>query len=392
MTALLDTGSQVTHVSHDFCLANGIEVHPLTKLVNTEGTGGDSIEYIGYAEASLSLPMGSQNFDIEALLLVLPTTEYQRKMPVSIGTTITDMVVDFINQNKPDHVSKSWKVVCCATHSRKLVLAQPKQKRSIKTTKPIILPPFSTIIVKGSTKFKSHGMRLNLIAESSSGTQLPSGVQCMPTYCTLEPGSSRVAIGLKNLSSRSITIQQVTIQKVQSSGKQNKQGPTGREGAWVLDQLNLEGLYNWTEDQQRVAKHLLVDSADVFSKDDLDLGKCNILKHDIKITDTQPFKERYRRIPPHLYEEVKACLQDMVEVGAIRRSFSPGASAVVLVRKKDEGFRFCINLCKLNNRTVKDGYSLPSYRGQPGLFTWCSVVFHPGPEVWLLAGGVRGGS
>ena len=368
MTALLDTGSQVTHVSHDFCLANGIEVHPLTKLVNIEGTSGDSIEYIGYAEASLSLPMGSQTFDIETLLLVLPTTEYQRKVPVLIGTTITDMVVDFINQNRPDHVSKSWKVVCCATHSRKLVQAQPKQKRSIKTTKPIILPPFSTTMVKGSTKFRSHCMRLNLIAESPSGTQLPSGIQCTPIYCTLEPGSNRVAVGLRNLSSRSITIplwsvvgqlEQATIQKVQSSGKQNKQGPIGKEGAWVLDQLNLQGLDNWTEDQQRVAKDLLVDSADVFSKDDLDLGKCNILKHDITITDPQPFKERYRRIPPHLYEEVKVCLQEIVEVGAIRRSFSPWASAMLLVRKKDGGLRFCIDLHKLNNRTVKDGYSLP---------------------------------
>ena len=49
----------------------------------------------------------------------------------------------------------------------------------------------------------------------------------------------------------------------------------------------------------------------------------------------------------------------MVEVGAIRRSFSPWASTVVLVRKKDGGLRFCINLCKLNNETIKDGYSLP---------------------------------
>ena len=49
----------------------------------------------------------------------------------------------------------------------------------------------------------------------------------------------------------------------------------------------------------------------------------------------------------------------MVEVGAIRRSFGPWASTVVLVRKKDGGLRFCINLCKLNNRTIKDGYSLP---------------------------------
>ena len=112
-------------------------------------------------------------------------------------------------------------------------------------------------------------------------------------------------------------------------------------------------------EQQQSAKDLLVDSADVFSQSDLDLGKCNIIKHAIKIADPQHFKERYRRIPPHLYEEVKNHLKEMVEVGAIRRSFSPWASAVVLARKKDGGLRFCINLCKLKNRTVKDGYSLP---------------------------------
>ena len=32
---------------------------------------------------------------------------------------------------------------------------------------------------------------------------------------------------------------------------------------------------------------------------------------------------------------------------------------MVLVRKKDGGLRFCIDLCKLNNRTIQDGYSLP---------------------------------
>ena len=107
VTALLDTGSQATHVSHDFCVANGIEINPLAKLVNIEGTGGDSIEYVGYAEASLSLPMGSHIFKTDALLLVLPTTDYLKKVPMPIGTTITDMVVDFINQHKPDNMSKS---------------------------------------------------------------------------------------------------------------------------------------------------------------------------------------------------------------------------------------------------------------------------------------------
>ena len=150
--------------------------------------------------------MVSQSFEIEALLLVLPSTDYQKRVPVAIGTTITDMVVDFINQAKPDNISKSWRAVCCATQSKWLVQAQPDNKYLIRTTKPMTLPPFSTTTIRGSTKLRSHGMRLNLIAEPSNCTQLPASVQCTPTYCTLEPGSNRVTVGLKNISAKAITI------------------------------------------------------------------------------------------------------------------------------------------------------------------------------------------
>ena len=40
VTALLDTGSQVTHISEAFCQSNNIQIHPLDKFVEIEGTGG----------------------------------------------------------------------------------------------------------------------------------------------------------------------------------------------------------------------------------------------------------------------------------------------------------------------------------------------------------------
>ena len=49
----------------------------------------------------------------------------------------------------------------------------------------------------------------------------------------------------------------------------------------------------------------------------------------------------------------------MLDLGAIRPSDSPWCSAVVLVKKKNGELRFCIDLRKLNARTVKDAYSLP---------------------------------
>ena len=145
---------------------------------------------------------------------------------------------------------------------------------------------------------------------------------------------------------------------IQASKEQPPTENKMEDESCILDQLDLGEISTWSEEQQQAARKLC-DYSETFSKNDLDLGKCNILKHNIQLTDQQPFKESYRRIPPHLFEEVKQHLQIMVEVGAIRRSFSPWASAAVLVRKKDGGLRLCIYLRKLNKRTVKDGYALP---------------------------------
>ena len=145
----------------------------------------------------------------------------------------------------------------------------------------------------------------------------------------------------------------------------------------ILDQLDLGEISTWSVEQQQAVRKLLCDYSETFSKNDLDLGKCNILKHNIQLTDQQPFKERYRRIPPHLFEEVKQWLQEMVEVGAIRRSFSAWTCVVVLVRKKDGGLRLCIDLRKPNNRTVKDGYALPRIDDTLDCLhgaKWCSTL------------------
>ena len=131
------------------------------------------------------------------------------------------------------------------------------------------------------------------------------------------------------------------------------------DGSWILNLIDLSSLENWPEKLQHEAKEMLKRNAKVFSKDDMDMGRTNLVKHHIKLTDPVPFKEAYRRIPPQMYDEVKTHLQEMLDLGAIRPSNSPWASAIVLVRKKDGRLRFCIDLRKLNNRTVKDAYSLP---------------------------------
>ena len=63
---------------------------------------------------------------------------------------------------------------------------------------------------------------------------------------------------------------------------------------------------------------LLVEFQDIFALSDLELGKTNLVKHHIPVTNPVPFKVRHTRIPPSQFEKLRKLLNNMEEVGAIR--------------------------------------------------------------------------
>ena len=150
--------------------------------------------------------MGPQVFETEALLHVLPTTEYQRRVPVIIGTSLTDMAVDFLGPLDQSQLSNLLKTVCCTTQARRKVQAQQLQKSTVKSTKPITLISSFTTAVKVHTNMNGNGTGLNLIAAPSEINQLLPSVQYTPTYSNLEPGSNQVTVGLRNVSAKKIAI------------------------------------------------------------------------------------------------------------------------------------------------------------------------------------------
>ena len=110
-----------------------------------------------------------------------------------------------------------------------------------------------------------------------------------------------------------------------------------------LEKLDLSGLRNWAPRNTEAAKQLVLSYHDAFALDKNELGCTSAVEHEIHIVDSEPFKERFRRITPLLLEEVCASLRDMLDAGAIHPSQSSWCNAVVLVRKKDGTLRFCVD-------------------------------------------------
>ena len=98
---------------------------------------------------------------------------------------------------------------------------------------------------------------------------------------------------------------------------------------------------------------------DMFSVDDLDIGEIKDFKMEINVVDDVPVNAAYRRVPPHLYDEVRKYIKDMETNGWIRESYSNYSSPIVCARKKDGGLRLCVDYRKLNAKTISDAQPIP---------------------------------
>jgi predicted aspartyl protease len=99
-------------------------------------------------------------------------------------------------------------------------------------------------------------------------------------------------------------------------------------------------------------RQLLCRYANLFAKNDDDLGRTNVVLHDIDTGDAKPIHQAPRRVPAALQPDVDKEIKQMLERGIIESGQSPWASPIVLVRKKDGTIRFCVDYRKLNSVTT----------------------------------------
>ena len=92
----------------------------------------------------------------------------------------------------------------------------------------------------------------------------------------------------------------------------------------------------------------------------LTLGRTTVFKHKIYTRHEVPIKQRPYRLSPAKLAILNEQLKSMLENGIVEPSFSGWASPVVLIPKKDGGYRFCVDYRKPNAITESDAYPLPN--------------------------------
>ena len=167
--------------------------------------------------------------------------------------------------------------------------------------------------------FKGHCMQVHVLMEPMLGPQLPAAVVLTATYGKLYPGSSRVPICLCNLSTHTVEVPTKAmvwqfvpanqVPPVVHPTRTTKETHSKSLKGWVLEALDLQGLKEWPESEQKQARELLLKWEHLFVHNNLDLGKTTLIKHKIQLTDQMPFKEHYQCIPPHMYNDVRAHIQ-----------------------------------------------------------------------------------
>nr|GEZ72072.1 RNA-directed DNA polymerase [Tanacetum cinerariifolium] len=77
------------------------------------------------------------------------------------------------------------------------------------------------------------------------------------------------------------------------------------------------------------------------------------------IEGTQPVNIRPYRHPPTQKDAIEAMVKKLLESWVIKPSHSPFASPIVMVKKKDNTWRICIDYMRLNKCAFKDKFPIP---------------------------------
>ena len=204
----------------------------------------------------------------------------------------------------------------------------------VRLTQKVTLALMQVHKTVGIAKIPILSKRLNVMTESLPAQEAIEGVKAITSYETFKQGGNRVTIGLQIMTWEKITLKKGTkVTRVAAANiispmlapalsieknelkyrkqEQNKEGvleykmmnsgenvvkpePTPERLDELFTKLDLSGTQDWSKDLQQEVHDLMVKYQHLFTLNDLELGRTSKVKHEIKLSNPVPFKDRYQ--------------------------------------------------------------------------------------------------
>ena len=231
---------------------------------------------------------------------------------------------------------------------------------------PLLFEPYDSVKLNGLQSPESVLMqhqegkiRISLENNSAISTRLEQG-QCVGTVTpvqilSVEEIQRDTPVEPDSANTPTPTLRSPSIQFRSSSSEPTE---TNKRLEKLFNVLSLEN-DSITGQQLRKLKKVIELNADVFALDNSEVGHTDLVKHRVDTGDIPPIKKPVRRVPFMFHDKIAEMVEEMESLGVIRPSSNAWSSPVVLVPKKDNTYRFCVDYRRLNLVTKKDVYPLP---------------------------------
>lgn len=125
----------------------------------------------------------------------------------------------------------------------------------------------------------------------------------------------------------------------------------------TMDMLNIGPKVS--DGQKNILLELLNRYRGCFAFNMQELGMTKVAEMTIRLSDDIPVTYKPYRLPFSERAVVREMVGELLANNIIKESHSAYASPIVLVRKKNNEYRLCIDYRALNKKTVKDSYPMP---------------------------------
>ena len=349
---LIDSGSNSTLLSFDTYNSLGANKRPDLEPTDIVlmGVNGDELKVHG--AAILHIEFGQRNFTQPAIVCNIATDailgqDILLRHSCKLDYKKTQITID--DTTVPLWIGGEAEMVC-------YVLA----------SETIYIPPLSSMFIEVVIPMK------NLLTQSALiEPNYHQNNQVVVVPGVINTQDDKILVHVHNPEEREVTIYpnarigtcqslylteprlECRVSSTENGGVTLDSIPVHLQDLWQRSITHLD-----TEERTQLAE-LLTSYQDVFSKSPEDLGRTNRVQHKINTGTALPIRQPLRRLPLGKKATEKEEINKMLKTGVIEPSRSPWSSSVVLVTKKDNSTRFCVDYRNLNEVTVRDAYPLP---------------------------------